>query len=86
MSSFAFFGSLRFWADSDGLCGLTDPVVRQPTDSANPIYLPEGGKPPHLLMFEIRAAYVGCTISFFLLSLLSRSHQPPLSRAAARVS
>ena len=37
-------------------------------------------------MFEIRAAYVGRTISFFLLSLLSRSHQPPLSRTAARVS
>ncbi|KAG2638554.1 hypothetical protein PVAP13_2NG602140 [Panicum virgatum] len=50
------------------------------------MYLPEDGKPPHLPMFEIRAAYVGRTISFFLLSLLSRSHQPPLSRAAARVS
>ena len=53
---------------------------------ANPMYLPEGGKPPHLPMFEIRAAYVGRTISFLLLSLLSRSHQPPLSRTAARVS
>jgi hypothetical protein len=34
--------------------------------SANPIYLPEGGKARHLSVFEIRAAHRSRTISFFL--------------------
>jgi hypothetical protein len=38
----------------------------------NPIYLPEGGKPTNLPVFEIHAAHRSHTISFFLSEMLGR--------------